>query len=172
MPSSLRLTIAGFIGLFLHGVIVAAPGAFLPQWTHTFGETVDISQYYTAFLISSLAGLYLASRRRRRHPLFTGSFTAIAIALAFAALSSHFSGIWLAAVPIGFGDGALNLHCNSLVGELHAKRRILVLNWANATFWLWSPERTINRGVFAVANWICFGGSARLDLRRIGLASA
>ena len=134
MSSTLRLTIAGFIGLFLHGVIVAAPGAFLPQWTETFGGTVDIGQYYTAFLVSSLAGLYWVSRRRQRHPLFAGSFAAIALALTFAALSPTFSGIWLAAIPIGFGDGALNLHCNSLVGELYAKRRILFLNWANATF--------------------------------------
>ena len=134
MSSPLRLTIAGFIGLFLHGVIVAAPGAFLPQWTESFGATVDIGRYYTTFLVSSLAGLYLVSRCRRRHPLFAGVFAAIALSLIFAALSPAFSGVWLAAIPIGFGDGALNLHCNSLVGELHAKRRILFLNWANATF--------------------------------------
>ncbi|MEQ8969786.1 MAG: hypothetical protein RIE73_05255 [Coleofasciculus sp. C1-SOL-03] len=40
---SLRLTTAGFIGLFLHGIIVAAPGAFLPQWTAAFAASPLIS---------------------------------------------------------------------------------------------------------------------------------
>jgi hypothetical protein len=46
-----RLTTAGFMGLFLHGIIVAAPGAFLPQWTAAFGETVNIGLFYTAYLL-------------------------------------------------------------------------------------------------------------------------
>ncbi|MEQ8997587.1 MAG: MFS transporter [Coleofasciculus sp. B1-GNL1-01] len=134
--ASLRLTTAGFMGLFLHGIIVAAPGAFLPQWTATFGETVNIGLFYTAFLPSSLVGLVLASRRVERHPWFALAFVTVTVAFALICLSPTFIWIGLAALLIGFGDGILNLQCNSLVGELHPQRRIVLLNWANATFGL------------------------------------
>ena len=131
-----RLTIAGFIGLYLHGIVVATPGAFLPKWTVTFDNQVSLGAFYTAFLLSSLAGLILVSQKKKRHPFLVIAFATIGVALAASSLSPTFLGISLAALPIGFGDGILNFHCNNLVGELHSKRRIIMLNWANATFGL------------------------------------
>ena len=131
-----RLTIAGFIGLYLHGIVVATPGAFLPKWTVTFDNQVSLGAFYTAFLLSSLAGLILVSQKKKRHPFFAIAYATIGVALAASSLSPTFLGISLAALPIGFGDGILNFHCNNLVGELHPKRRIIMLNWANATFGL------------------------------------
>ncbi len=131
-----RLTVAGFIGLYLHGIIVATPGAFLPQWMVAFDNEVNLGAFYSTFLLSSLAGLLLVSQRRKRHPFFPIAFTTIGVAFTAASFSPSFLGISLAALLIGFGDGILNFHCNNLVGELHPQRRIILLNWANATFGL------------------------------------
>lgn len=129
-----RLTAAGFIGLYLHGIVVAMPGAFLQQWTDTFGAGVNIGLFYTLFLISSLGGLIWVSRQKYRHPVFTLAFAAIGIAFIAAACAPGFGWIGGAALLLGWGDGILNFHCNNLVGELHPRRKITVLNWANATF--------------------------------------
>ncbi len=131
-----RLTVAGFIGLYLHGIIVATPGAFLPHWRLAFDNLVNVGAFYTTFLLSSLLGLSIVSQQKKRHPIFAIAFTTIGIAFAVSSLSSTFFWIVLAALPIGFGDGILNFHCNNLVGELHPNRRIMMLNWANATFGL------------------------------------
>lgn len=131
-----RLTIAGFIGLYLHGLIVATPGAFLSKWMLAFDNEVNLGTFYTSFLLSSLVGLFLVSQREKRHPFFALSFATIGVAFAVASFSSEFGGISGAAFPIGFGDGILNFQCNNLLGELHPKRRIILLNWANATFGL------------------------------------
>lgn len=129
-----RLTAAGFIGLYLHGIVVAMPGAFLQQWTDTFGAGVNIGLFYTLFLISSLGGLIWVSRQKYRHPIFALAFAAIGIAFIAAACAPGFAWIGAAALLLGWGDGILNFHCNNLVGELHPRRKITVLNWANATF--------------------------------------
>ena len=131
-----RLTAAGFIGLYLHGIVVATPGAFLGQWTDTFGKGVNISLFYVLFLVSSLAGLAWISRQKYRHPLFALAFASVGIAFIAVALAPSFVWIGGTALLIGFGDGILNFHCNNLVGELHPRHRITVLNWANATFGL------------------------------------
>ena len=44
-----RLTVAGFIGLYLHGIIVATPGAFLPQWMVAFDNEVNLGAFYSTF---------------------------------------------------------------------------------------------------------------------------
>lgn len=136
MLTKLRLTAAGFIGLFLHGIIVAMPGAFLAQWTTSFGETVDLGLYYGAFLLSSVLGLFFTSKQSQRHPGFMLALAAIGLALGLATRTPTFWGFVIAAIPIGFGDGILNFQCNSIIGELHPQRRIVLLNWANATFGL------------------------------------
>jgi MFS family permease len=168
MLKTIRLTTAGFMGLFLHGIVVAAPGAFLPQWVSAFGETVSVGAFYIAFLLSSVAGLYVSSKGAKRHPLFTLSFTAVAIALGLVAVSPTFGGVIAAAVLLGFGDGILNLQCNSLVGELHPQRRIVVLNWANATFGLGALSAPLLGGFLP---WrLAFGLTAILALASAMLA--
>ncbi|MGB7441366.1 MAG: MFS transporter [Coleofasciculaceae cyanobacterium] len=134
--AQLRLTIAGFLGLFIHGNIVALPGAFLPQWTAEFGNNFGIAFFYNLLLFGSLLGITLTRKRRQRHPLLALSFLAIGIALLIAAASPNFNGVLVTTALIGWGDGILNLQCNSLVGELHPQRRVALLNWANATFGL------------------------------------
>lgn len=129
-----RLTAAGFIGLFLHGIIVAMPGAFLRQWSYTFGASLNISLFYTLFLLSSLAGLVWVSRHKHRHPIFTLAFATIGVAFMIMACAPVFGWMGGAALLLGWGDGILNFHCNNLVGELHPRRKIVILNWANATF--------------------------------------
>ncbi|NJK40404.1 MAG: MFS transporter [Acaryochloridaceae cyanobacterium SU_2_1] len=131
-----RLTAAGFIGLYLHGIVVAMPGAFLGQWTDSFGKSVNIGLFYTLFLVSSFVGLAWVSRQKYRHPLFALAFASIGFAFIMAGLAPTFRWIAGAALLFGFGDGMLNFHANNLVGELHPRHRITVLNWANATFGL------------------------------------
>ncbi|MDJ0533367.1 MAG: MFS transporter [Xenococcaceae cyanobacterium MO_207.B15] len=138
-PQSLnqrRLTVAGFIGLYLHGIIVATPGAFYSKWMVAFDNEVNLGAFYSTFLVSSLVGLLLVSQRKKRHPFFALAFAIIGIAFVVASFSPNFGGISGAAFPIGFGDGILNFQCNNLLGELHPKRRIVLLNWANGTFGL------------------------------------
>ncbi len=163
-----RLTVAGFIGLYLHGIIVATPGAFLAKWMVAFDNQVNLGAFYSTFLVSSLLGLFLVSQRQKRHPIFAIAFTTIGVAFAVASLSPSFWGITLAAIPIGFGDGILNFHCNNLVGELHPKRRILFLNWANATFGLGALSTPL---LSIFVSWrVAFGLVAALALVSILLA--
>jgi fucose permease len=139
LPNALhqgRLTAAGFIGLYLHGIVVATPGAFLGQWRQTFGESVHVSLFYTFFLVSSLTSLTWAARQKNRHPLLALSFIWVGLAFEIAAWAPNFAGVAGAALVLGLGDGILNFHCNNLVGELHPQGKIRVLNWANATFGL------------------------------------
>lgn len=132
----LRLTSASFLGLFIHGNIVALPGAILPQWTAEFGDNFGIGIFYNLLLLGSLLGITLTRKRRQRHPLFALSFLAIGVALLISAASPNFHWVLATTALIGLGDGVLNLQCNSLVGELHPQRRVAFLNWANATFGL------------------------------------
>ena len=85
-----RLTIAGFIGLYLHGIVVATPGAFLPKWIVAFDNEVSLGTFYTAFLLSSLAGLVLVSQRKKRHPFLVIAFATIGVAFAASSLTPAF----------------------------------------------------------------------------------
>ncbi len=134
--SPLRLTIAGFVGLFCQGIIIAAPGAFLPQWQNVFGEQASLGWYYNLFLLGGLVGLRLASTAQKRHPLFPFGFAAVAFGFCLAGVAANFLSITVAAVFIGFGSGIINLQSNSLIGELHPQRRIAMLNWGSAIFGL------------------------------------
>ncbi|MGQ4648187.1 MFS transporter [Lyngbya aestuarii] len=134
--NKLRLTIGSFLGLFLHGQIVALPGAVFPQWQAEFGDEFCLGCFYNLFLLGSLIGISLASRSRQRHPLIALSLSIIGIAFLMSVSYPNFNGILVGAVLSGSGDGILCLQCNSLVGELHPKRRVKLLNWANATFGL------------------------------------
>lgn len=163
-----RLTAAGFIGLYLHGIVVATPGAFLGQWTDTFGQGVNISLFYTLFLVSSFVGLAWVARQKYRHPLLALAFAAVGMAFMAAAFAPSFGWIGGAALLTGFGDGILNFHCNNLVGELHPRHRITVLNWANATFGLGALSAPL---LSAALPWrIAFCGVAMGALLVISLA--
>ena len=132
--SKIRLTIAGFLALFLHGLIIAAPGAILPQWTLEFGKEPALESYYNIFLIGSVIGLRLTSVRKQRHPLLILAFASVGIGLALGAVIPSFTGVLITAGFVSLGDGILNLQANSLIGELNPQRRVSILNWANATF--------------------------------------
>lgn len=134
--SQLRLTIAGFVGLFYQGIIIATPGAFLLQWQNTFGDTVSLGWYYNLFLLGGLVGLRLASTAQKRHPLFPIGFATVAFGFGLTAVSINFLTITIAAIFIGLGSGVINLQSNSLIGELHPQRRVVMLNWASAVFGL------------------------------------
>ena len=136
LSSQLRLTTAGFVGLFCQGIIIAAPGAFLPQWQNTFGDTVSLGWFYNLFLLGGLVGLRLASTAQKRHPLFPIGFATVAFGFGITAVSAHFLTIIVASTFIGLGSGVINLQSNSLIGELHPQRRIAMLNWASAVFGL------------------------------------
>ncbi|MGB3695039.1 MAG: MFS transporter [Spirulinaceae cyanobacterium] len=134
--SQLKFTIASFVGLFCQGMIIATPGAFLPQWQNVFGEQVSLGWYYNLFLLGGLVGLRLASTVQKRHPLVSCGFAAAAFGFSFAAVSANFLSIIIAAMFIGFGSGIINLQSNSMIGELHPQRRIAMLNWGSAIFGL------------------------------------
>lgn len=134
--SKLRFTIGSFLGLFLDGVITAAPGAVLPQWTAEFDVDKATILFFNCLLLGSLLGISLAARIRHRHPLMSLAFGILGIAFLMAAKSPCFTEVLIATVLIGFGNGVLNLQANSLVGELHAKRRVAMLNLVNIAFGL------------------------------------
>ncbi len=135
LSPKLRFTLAGFVGLLFHGLMIASPGAFLLQWQASFGAgQVNIGLYYMAFMVGGITGLTLTARRSRRHPLLGGAFLAIGVALVFASQMQGFWGVVLAALVMGLGDSVLTLQSNSLVGELHAERGITFLSLANAPF--------------------------------------
>ena len=134
--TKLRFTTVGFLGLFLHGLLMAAPGAILPQWTAEFNQEIAMDMYYNIFLIGGLIGLRLTSTQANRHPRLFLAFTSTALGLGIGGVSTNFTGILITAFLVGLGNGAINLQSNSLVGELNPQNRIQLLNWANATFGL------------------------------------
>jgi len=166
----LRFTLAGCVGLLLHGMLIASPGAFLLQWQAEFGaNAVNIGLYYTAFMVGGMTGLALTARRSRRHPLLGGAFLAIGLALVWGSQMHSFGELGLAALMMGLGDSVLTLQSNSLVGELHVERGIAFLNWANAPFGIgalstpllavffpWRGVMLLTAGVACLCAWLAW----------------
>ncbi len=133
-----RFTFGAFLGLFVVGTLVSAPGALLPAWTADFGPDVHraMGLFFNMVLLGLLVGVGLASLVSRRHPLIPISLGLLVIGLLLVANAPSFSRIQAAAILIGIGEGVLNVHGNGLVGDLHPKKRVAMLNLVNAAFGL------------------------------------
>jgi len=162
MDSLTRYTAASLTCLFLIGVFVATPGAVLPQWRTEFGIGGEVAWFFNLQLVGLLIGVAFATRYSRRHPLLSASAALLGLSYLTMALASHFSLVVAAAAAAGFAQGVLNVHANGMVGDLHAERRVLMLNKINAAFGLGAVGAPL---LFTWVNW-------RLGFVLIGLLFA
>ena len=133
--ADVRFFLGAFLSLFLVGVVVALPGAALPHWRKAFGVEEEVSWFFAALLLGLFLGIRLA-QGERRHPLFPGALLLLALALLGVALAESF--LWVVALAffLGLAEGVMNVHGNSLVGELYPERRVELVNRVNVGFGL------------------------------------
>ena len=137
--ADVRFFLGAFLSLFLVGVVVALPGAALPHWREAFavGKAVgkEVSWFFTSLLLGLLLGIRLA-QGERRHPLFPLALFLLALALTGVALAPSFPWVVAMAFLMGLAEGVMNVHGNSLVGDLYPERRVELLNRVNVGFGL------------------------------------
>ncbi|WP_038055697.1 MFS transporter [Thermus amyloliquefaciens] len=133
--ADVRLFWGSFLALFLVGVIVALPGAALPEWRERHGVGEEVSWFFTALLLGLLLGVRLA-QGERRHPLLPAALGLVGLALWGVALAPSFTLVVALAFLLGLGEGVMNVHGNSLVGELDPGKRVELLNRVNVAFGL------------------------------------
>ncbi len=131
----MRFFWGSFLALFLVGVIVALPGAALPVWRERYGVEGEVSWFFAALLLGLLLGVRLA-QGERRHPLFPAALLLVGLALLGVAFAPSFPWVIALACLLGLGEGVMNVHGNSLVGELDPRRRVGLLNRVNVAFGL------------------------------------
>ncbi|VCU54252.1 hypothetical protein TTHN1_02061 [Thermus thermophilus] len=132
---SVRFLAGSFLALFLVGVIVALPGAALPFWRARYGVGEEVSFFYTALLLGLLLGVRLG-QEERRHPLFPLALGLVGLAFLGLAWAPTYTWVVPLAFLLGLGEGVMNVHGNSLVGELYPERRVELLNRVNVAFGL------------------------------------
>ncbi|GAA6763909.1 MFS transporter [Thermus hydrothermalis] len=133
--ADVRFFWGSFLALFLVGVIVALPGAALPLWRARYGVGEEVSFFFTVLLLGLLLGVRLA-QGERRHPLFPGALFLVGLGFLGLALAPSFPWVVALAFLLGLGEGTMNVHGNSLVGELDPRRRVELLNRVNVAFGL------------------------------------
>jgi MFS family permease len=133
--ADVRFFLGAFLSLFLVGVVVALPGAALPHWREAFGVGKEVSWFFTSLLLGLLLGIRLA-QGERRHPLFPLALFLLALALTGVALAPSFPWVVAMAFLMGLAEGVMNVHGNSLVGDLYPERRVELLNRVNVGFGL------------------------------------
>jgi MFS family permease len=132
--ADVRFFLGAFL-LFLVGVVVALPGAALPHWREAFAVGKEVSWFFTSLLLGLLLGIRLA-QGERRHPLFPLALFLLALALTGVALAPSFPWVVAMAFLMGLAEGVMNVHGNSLVGDLYPERRVELLNRVNVGFGL------------------------------------
>lgn len=130
-----RFFLGAFLSLFLVGVVVALPGAALPHWRARYGVEGEVGLFYALTLLGLLLGIRLG-QEERRHPLFPSALLLLALALPLLARMPTFAGVVALAFLLGLAEGVLNVHGNSLVGELFPERRVEAVNRVNVGFGL------------------------------------
>jgi MFS family permease len=133
--ADVRFFLGAFLSLFLVGVVVALPGAALPHWREAFAVGKEVSWFFTSLLLGLLLGIRLA-QGERRHPLFPLALFLLALALTGVALAPSFPWVVAMAFLMGLAEGVMNVHGNSLVGDLYPERRVELLNRVNVGFGL------------------------------------
>ncbi|GGM95790.1 transporter [Thermus composti] len=131
----MRFFWGSFLAIFLVGVIVALPGAALPLWRARYGVGGEVSFFYTALLLGLLLGVRLG-QGEKRHPLFPLALGLVGLAFLGLALAPTYAWVVPLAFLLGLGEGMVNVHGNSLVGELYPERRVELLNRVNVAFGL------------------------------------
>jgi MFS family permease len=133
--ADVRFFWGAFLSLFLVGVVVALPGAALPYWRARYGAGEEVSWFFAALLLGLLLGVRLA-QGKERHPLYPAALFLLGLAFLSLALAPSFFLVVALAFLLGLGEGVMNVHGNSLVGELYPKRRVEFLNRVNVAFGL------------------------------------
>ncbi len=131
----MRFFWGSFLALFLVGVVVALPGAALPRWRAAYGAGEEVGLYFPLLLLGLLLGIRLA-QGGGRHPFFPLALGLAGLALWGLALAPGFAWVLALAFPLGLALGVINLHGNSLVGEVFPQSRVKVLNRVNVGFGL------------------------------------
>jgi len=132
--SRVRLTAGSALGLFMTGMIGAAPGGVLPQWQSDLGIGNAVSYYFTLFFVAGLMGTLAASHSRVRHPWLSLGLVSEAAGMLLIATAPGLLSILLAAIFLSLGVATINYHANSLPGELYAEGSIVIINRVNAAF--------------------------------------
>ncbi len=130
----LRLTIGCSLALFMTGAMGAAPGAVIPQWQAEFGITHQMAWYFNLFFAGALAGTFLGSRIKLRHPWLPLALISEGVGLLTIAFTPQFAGVLFAALFLSLGIAVANFHSNALPSELYTKGRAVVLSRVNAVF--------------------------------------
>jgi MFS family permease len=133
--ADMRFFLGAFLSLFLVGVVVALPGAALPHWREALAVGKEVSWFFTSLLLGLLLGIRLA-QGERRHPLFPLALFLLALALTGVALAPSFPWVVAMAFLMGLAERVMNVHGNSLVGDLYPERRVELLNRVNVGFGL------------------------------------
>lgn len=131
----MRFFWGSFLALFLVGVAAALPGAALPTWRARYGVGEEVSFFYTALFLGLLLGVRLG-QEERRHPLFPLALGLLGLAFLGLAWAPTYTWVVPLAFLLGLGQGVINVHGNSLVGELYPERRVELLNRVNVAFGL------------------------------------
>nr|WP_256488080.1 MFS transporter [Deinococcus sp. HSC-46F16] len=122
--------------MWLSGTVVAAPGALLPQWTAAFGGELNLGTFYAMQFLGLLLGIFLSSRQPARQPTFGTALILMMLGLVAAVVVPTAAVVTLTSLLLGLGKGTVDVQGNSLTGELHPQRRVVMVNWANAAFGL------------------------------------
>jgi MFS family permease len=133
--ADMRFFLGAFLSLFLVGMVVALPGAALPHWREAFAVGKEVSWFFTSLLLGLLLGIRLA-QGERGHPLFPLALFLLALALTGVALAPSFPWVVAMAFLMGLAERVMNVHGNSLVGDLYPERRVELLNRVNVGFGL------------------------------------
>ena len=155
--AGVRFFWGAFLSLFLVGVIVALPGATLPHWREAFGVEEEVSWFFAALLLGLFLGIRLA-QGERRHPLFPLALLLLAGALWGLALAPSFPWVVALAFFLGLGEGVMNVHGNSLVGELFPERRVELVNRVNVGFGLGAVFTPLALTLLPYAAFLLLGG--------------
>ena len=115
---SVRFLAGSFLALFLVGVVVALPGAALPYRRGRSGTEAGACLYFAAFLLGLLLGVRLG-QQERRHPLLPLALGLVGLAFLGLPFAPSYAWMALLAFLLGLGEGVMNVHGNSLVGELY-----------------------------------------------------
>ena len=154
---SVRFLAGSFLALFLVGVIVALPGAALPYWRERYGTEEGASLYFAALLLGLLLGVRLG-QQERRHPLLPLALGLVGLAFLGLPFAPSYAWMALLAFLLGLGEGVMNVHGNSLVGELYPERRVELLNRVNVAFGLGAVLTPLALGSLPYAAFLALAG--------------
>lgn len=113
--------------------------------------------YFAALLLGLLLGVRLG-QQERRHPLLPLALGLVGLAFLGLPFAPSYAWMALLAFLLGLGEGVMNVHGNSLVGELYPERRVELLNRVNVAFGLGAVLTPLALGSLPYAAFLALAG--------------